>query len=97
MFATSRRTAPGDGEHLQRSPVSRNSQAQFAHLFLCGCAETSIRLHFGGCARTSFRFILTDGNSRIIKIRHICRRSTSLYHARHQTSLKTERFCANSG
>jgi hypothetical protein len=36
-------------------------------------------------------------DSRIIKIRHICQRSASLYYACHQTSLKTEWFCANSG
>jgi hypothetical protein len=36
----------------------------------------------------------TEGNSGIIKIRHICRRSASLHHARHQTSLKTS---AHSG
>jgi len=42
---------------------------------------------FGGRARTPLRFILTDGNSRIIQIRNICRRSASLYYTRHQTSL----------
>jgi hypothetical protein len=41
--------------------------------------------------------LLPDGNSRIIKIRQICRRSASLYYASHQTSLKAEWFCANSG
>jgi hypothetical protein len=40
-------------------------------------------------ARTSFQVILTEGNSGIIKIRHICRRSASLHNARHQPSLKT--------
>jgi hypothetical protein len=33
--------------------------------------------------------MLKHENSRIIKIRRICWRSSSLYHTRHQTSLKT--------
>jgi len=41
----------------------------------------------GRRARTSLRFILTDGNSRIIRTRDIRRRSALLYHARHQPSL----------
>jgi len=48
-------------------------------------------------ARPRVALILTDRNSRIIKIRQICRQSASLYYVGHQTSLKTEWFCANSG
>jgi hypothetical protein len=54
--------------------ITPNSQA----LLLCGWAGTSIRLRLGWHERTSFRFILTDENSRIIKIQRLCRRSASL-------------------